>query len=168
MSDAVAINTAGCYSGCDRLLLKIVPASGDARARSRRRDRDWRRWTDVAMRVGELLGPIVGSNASRSAGRILFTGGRKLRCRFKRTTGAESKSSGLSAGNTENRAGEAVFDFWFGLKARWSSASFWASGKGILQTDTLMQWPANDIGGPQLAHVGCWAHASAASLSMLW
>jgi hypothetical protein len=48
------------------------------------------------------------------------------------------------------------------------STSFWAGGvrgprkflgewEGILQTDGYAAY--NDIGGPKLVHVGCWAHA---------
>lgn len=52
--------------------------------------------------------------------------------------------------------GETVFDFCLG-RGREGPRKFLGQWEGILQTDGYQAY--NDIGGPKLAHVGCWAHA---------
>ena len=52
--------------------------------------------------------------------------------------------------------GETVFDFRLG-RGREGPASFSGEWEGILQTDGYAAY--DDIGGPKLVHVGCWAHA---------
>ena len=52
--------------------------------------------------------------------------------------------------------GETVFDFCMG-RGRDGPRNFLGSWEGILQTDGYAAY--EDIGGPKLVHVGCWAHA---------
>jgi hypothetical protein len=52
--------------------------------------------------------------------------------------------------------GETVFDFCLG-RGREGPRKFLGEWEGILQTDGYVAY--NDIGGPKLVHVGCWAHA---------
>lgn len=52
--------------------------------------------------------------------------------------------------------GETVFDFQMG-RAREGPAKFFGQWEGILQTDGYQAY--DNIGGPKLVHVGCWAHA---------
>ena len=52
--------------------------------------------------------------------------------------------------------GETVFDFCLG-RGREGPRKFLGKWEGILQTDGYSAY--DDIGGPKLVHVGCWAHA---------
>jgi transposase len=52
--------------------------------------------------------------------------------------------------------GETVFDFRLG-RGREGPRKFLGQWEGILQTDGYAAY--DDIGGPNLVHVGCWAHA---------
>src|SRR2546421_4349893 len=52
--------------------------------------------------------------------------------------------------------GETVFDFCLG-RGRESPKKFLGQWEGILQTDGYQAY--DNIGGPKLVHVGCWAHA---------
>ena len=52
--------------------------------------------------------------------------------------------------------GETVFDFCMG-RGREGPQKFLGQWEGILQTDGYQAY--DDIGGPKLVHVGCWAHA---------
>jgi transposase len=52
--------------------------------------------------------------------------------------------------------GETVFDFCLG-RGREGPRKFLGEWEGILQTDGYAAY--DDIGGPKLVHVGCWAHA---------
>jgi hypothetical protein len=52
--------------------------------------------------------------------------------------------------------GETVFDFCLG-RGREGPRKFLGQWEGILQTDGYSAY--DDIGGPKLVHVGCWAHA---------
>src|SRR5436853_4149760 len=52
--------------------------------------------------------------------------------------------------------GETVFDFCMG-RERAGPKKFLGQWEGILQTDGYQAY--DDIGGPKLVHVGCWAHA---------
>jgi len=52
--------------------------------------------------------------------------------------------------------GETVFDFQLG-RGREGPRKFLGQWEGILQTDGYVAY--DDIGGPKLVHVGCWAHA---------
>ena len=52
--------------------------------------------------------------------------------------------------------GETVFDFCLGRR-REGPRKFLGEWDGILQTDGHAAY--NDIGGPKLGNVGCWAHA---------
>jgi len=52
--------------------------------------------------------------------------------------------------------GEMVFDFCLG-RGREGPKKFLGSWEGILQTDGYHAY--DDVGGPKMVHVGCWAHA---------
>jgi transposase len=52
--------------------------------------------------------------------------------------------------------GETVFDFCMG-RGRDGPRKFLGKWEGILQTDGYSAY--DDIGGPKMVHVGCWAHA---------
>ena len=54
------------------------------------------------------------------------------------------------------QGGETVFDFCLGL-GREGPRKFLDKWEGILQTDGYAAY--DNIGGPKLVHVGCWAHA---------
>ena len=52
--------------------------------------------------------------------------------------------------------GETVFDFQLG-RGREGPKQYLGTWEGILQTDGYAAYEG--VGGPQLVHVGCWAHA---------
>lgn len=52
--------------------------------------------------------------------------------------------------------GETVFEFQLG-RGREGPKKFLGEWQGILQTDGYQAY--NNVGGPKMAHVGCWAHA---------
>jgi hypothetical protein len=54
------------------------------------------------------------------------------------------------------KPGETVFDFQLG-RGREGPRKFLGEWEGILQTDGYQAY--DDVGGPKLVHVGCWAHA---------
>ena len=58
--------------------------------------------------------------------------------------------------------GETVFDFCLG-RGREGPQKFLGEWEGILQTDGYQAY--DQIGGPKLVHVGCWAHARRNSLT---
>jgi transposase len=57
---------------------------------------------------------------------------------------------------SNGRGGETVFDFQLG-RGRDGPAKFLKGWNGILQTDGYQAY--DQVGGPSLIHVGCWAHA---------
>jgi transposase len=57
---------------------------------------------------------------------------------------------------SNGRGGETVFDFQLG-RGRDGPAKFLKDWNGILQTDGYQAY--DQVGGPGLIHVGCWAHA---------
>ena len=61
-----------------------------------------------------------------------------------------------TCGSTERPGGETVFDFQLG-RGRDGPAKFLKDWNGILQTDGYQAY--DQVGGPGLVHVGCWAHA---------
>jgi len=106
------------------------------------------------MRVGELLLPVVGAMR-----RDLLT-----------ATYIQADETPVPVqmhdGRGENHqaylwqygkpGGETVFDFCLG-RGREGPRKFLGEWEGILQTDGYAAY--DDIGGPKLVHVGCWAHA---------
>ena len=60
-----------------------------------------------------------------------------------------------TCGNTAGPAAKrcSIFSWAAGARGR---RSFWGEWEGILQTDGYQVY--DDIGGPKLVQVGCWAH----------
>ena len=106
------------------------------------------------MRVGELLLPVAGA----------------MRKNLLTATYIQADETPVPVqmhdGRGENHqaylwqygkpGGETVFDFCLG-RGREGPRKFLNQWEGILQTDGYAAY--NDIGGPKLVHVGCWAHA---------
>jgi transposase len=149
-SDAVVINTI-VAKYCDHLPLyrQAVMIEREAGVEIGRATLDG--WV---MRVGELLGPIVGA----------------MRRDLLNTAYLQADETPVPVqmhdGRGENHqaylwqygkpGGETVFDFCLG-RGREGPRKFLGKWEGILQTDGYAAY--DDIGGPKLVHVGCWAHA---------
>jgi len=149
-SDAVLINTV-VAKYCDHVPLyrQSVVMEREAGVEIGRATLDG--WV---MRVGELLLPVVGAMR-----RDLLT-----------ATYIQADETPVPVqmhdGRGENHqaylwqygkpGGETVFDFCLG-RGREGPRKFLGEWEGILQTDGYAAY--DDIGGPKLVHVGCWAHA---------
>jgi hypothetical protein len=106
------------------------------------------------MRVGELLGPIVGAmRRDLLGGSYLQADETPVPVQMHDRRGENHQAYLWQYGKS---GGETVFDFCLG-REREGPRKFLASWEGILQTDGYSAY--DDIGGPKLAHVGCWAHA---------
>ena len=106
------------------------------------------------MRVGELLEPVAGAmrqdllrasyiQADETVVPVQMHDGR----------GADHQAYLWQYGTPR---GETVFDFQLG-RGRDGPATFLKDWNGILQTDGYQAY--DQVGGPGLIHVGCWAHA---------
>ena len=147
-SDAVLINTV-VAKYCDHVPLyrQSVVMEREAGVEIGRATLDG--WV---MRVGELLLPVVGAMR-----RDLLTA---------TYIQADETPVPVHDGRGENHqaylwqygkaGGETVFDFCMG-RGREGPRKFLGEWEGILQTDGYAAY--DDIGGPKLVHVGCWAHA---------
>src|SRR5580658_1320133 len=110
------------------------------------------------MRVGELLEPVIGAmrvdllrasyiQADETIVPVQMHDGR----------GSDHQAYLWQYGTLSNgRGGETVFDFQLG-RGRDGPAKFLKDWNGILQTDGYQAY--DNVGGPGLSHVGCWAHA---------
>jgi transposase len=106
------------------------------------------------MRVGELLGPIVGAmRRDLLAGSYLQADETPVPVQMHDGRGENHQAYLWQYGKP---GGETVFDFCLG-RGRDGPRKFLGQWEGILQTDGYSAY--DDIGGPKLAHVGCWAHA---------
>src|ERR1700677_4312795 len=106
------------------------------------------------MRVGELLGPIVGAmRRDLLAGSYLQADETPVPVQMHDRRGENHQAYLWQYGKP---GGETVFDFCLG-RGREGPRKFLGEWEGILQTDGYAAY--NDIGGPKLVHVGCWAHA---------
>jgi transposase len=106
------------------------------------------------MRVGELLGPIVGAmRRDLLAGSYLQADETPVPVQMHDRRGENHQAYLWQYGKP---GGETVFDFCLG-RGREGPRKFLGKWEGILQTDGYAAY--NDIGGPKLVHVGCWAHA---------
>jgi len=106
------------------------------------------------MRVGELLGPIVGAmRRELLAGSYLQADETPVPVQMHDRRGENHQAYLWQYGKP---GGETVFDFCLG-RGREGPRKFLGQWEGILQTDGYAAY--DDIGGPKLAHVGCWAHA---------
>ena len=77
----------------------------------------------------------------------------KLRSQCRCTIGVDHQAYLWQYGKP---GGETVFDFCLG-RARDGPRKFLGEWEGILETDGYQAY--ENIGGPKLVHVGCWAHA---------
>jgi transposase len=106
------------------------------------------------MRVGELLGPIVGAmRRDLLAASHLQADETPVPVQMHDRRGENHQAYLWQYGKP---GGETVFDFCLG-RGRDGPRKFLGEWEGILQTDGYAAY--NDIGGPLLVHVGCWAHA---------
>src|SRR5882757_9632825 len=106
------------------------------------------------MRVGELLGPIVGAmRRDLLASSYIQADETPVPVQMHDRRGENHQAYLWQYGKP---GGEAVFDFCLG-RGREGPRKFLGEWEGILQTDGYAAY--DDIGGPKLVHVGCWAHA---------
>src|SRR5438128_1377979 len=106
------------------------------------------------MRVGELLGPIVGAMRRDLLGASnLQADETPVPVQMHDKRGENHQAYLWQYGKP---GGETVFDFCLG-RGREGPRNFLGEWEGILQTDGYSAY--DDIGGPKLVHVGCWAHA---------
>jgi transposase len=149
-SDAVVINTI-VAKYCDHLPLyrQAVMLEREAGVELGRATLDG--WV---MRVGELLGPLVGAmRRDLLASSYLQADETPVPVQMHDRRGQNHQAYLWQSGKP---GGETVFDFCLG-RGREGPRKFLGEWEGILQTDGYAAY--DDIGGPKLVHVGCWAHA---------
>ena len=149
-SDAVVINTV-VAKYCDHLPLyrQAVMLEREAGVEIGRATLDG--WV---MRVGELLGPMVGAmRRDLLAASYLQADETPVPVQMHDRRGENHQAYLWQYGKP---GGETVFDFCLG-RGREGPRKFLGEWEGILQTDGYAAY--DDIGGPKLVHVGCWAHA---------
>ena len=106
------------------------------------------------MNVGELLNPVVGAmRADLLRASYLQVDETTVPVQMRNQRGANHQAYLWQYGKP---GGETVFDFQLG-RGREGPAKFLGQWEGILQTDGYQAY--DNIGGPKLVHVGCWAHA---------
>jgi transposase len=106
------------------------------------------------MRVGELLGPLVGAmRRDLLAASYIQADETPVPVQMHDRRGENHQAYLWQYGKP---GGETVFDFCLG-RGREGPRKFLGEWEGILQTDGYAAY--DDIGGPKLVHVGCWAHA---------
>src|SRR6202162_4122707 len=149
-SDAVVINTV-VAKYCDHLPLyrQAVMLEREAGVEIGRATLDG--WV---MRVGELLAPIVGAmRRDLLVASYLQADETPVPVQMHDRRGENHQAYLWQYGKP---GGETVFDFCLG-RGRESPKKFLGQWEGILQTDGYQAY--DNIGGPKLVHVGCWAHA---------
>ena len=154
-SDAVVINTV-VAKYCDHLPLyrQAVMIEREAGVEIGRATLDG--WV---MRVGELLSPVIAAMRRD----LLIASYIQA---DETPVPVQMRPFPKQAGRGENHqaylwqygkpGGETVFDFCMG-RGRDGPKKFLGQWEGISQTDGYAAY--DDIGGPKLVHVGCWAHA---------
>jgi transposase len=106
------------------------------------------------MRVGELLSPVVRAMRRDLLGAsYLQVDETTVPVQMHDKRGADHQAYLWQYGKP---GGETVFDFRLG-RGRDGPKKFLGQWEGILQTDGYQAY--DNIGGPKLVHVGCWAHA---------
>jgi len=106
------------------------------------------------MRVGELLEPVVSAmRQDLLCGSYLQADETIVPVQMHDRRGADHQAYLWQYGRPR---GETVFDFRMG-RGREGPQKFLGRWEGILQTDGYQVY--ENIGGPKLVHVGCWAHA---------
>ena len=106
------------------------------------------------MRVGELVDPVIGAirrDLLREA--YLQADETTILVQMRDKRGADHQAYLWQYGAP---GGETVFDFCLG-RGRDGPAKFLGQWEGILQTDGYQAY--DNIGGPKLVQVGCWAHS---------
>lgn len=149
-SDAVVIDTV-VAKYCDHLPLyrQAVMIEREAGVEIGRATLDG--WV---LRVGELLGPIVGAmRRDLLTASYLQADETPVPVQMHDKRGENHQAYLWQYGKP---GGETVFDFCLG-RGREGPRKFLGKWEGILQTDGYSAY--DDIGGPKLVHVGCWAHA---------
>ena len=153
-SDAVVINTV-VAKYCDHLPLYRQAAMIEREAGVEIGRATLDGWV---MRVGELLGPIVGAmRRDLLAESYLQADETPVPVQMRGALGARrGENHQAYLWQYGKPGGEMVFDFRLG-RGREGPRKFLGEWEGILQTDGYAAY--DDIGGPKLVHVGCWAHA---------
>jgi transposase len=106
------------------------------------------------MRVGELLQPVIGvMRKDLLAARYLQADETIVPVQMHDKRGADHQAYLWQYGKP---GGETVFDFQLG-RDRAGPKKFLDAWEGILQTDGYSAY--DRVGGRNLVHVGCWAHA---------
>ena len=106
------------------------------------------------MRVGELLGPLVEAMRQDLLGAsYLQADETTVPVQMHDKRGADHQAYLWQYGKP---GGETVFEFCLG-RGRDGPKKFLGKWEGILQTDGYRAY--DNIGGPKMVHVGCWAHA---------
>jgi transposase len=106
------------------------------------------------MRVGELLEPVVAAmRQDLLCGTYLQADETIVPVQMHDKRGADHQAYLWQYGRP---GGESVFEFCMG-RGREGPQKFLGQWEGILQTDGYQAY--DNIGGPKLVHVGCWAHA---------
>lgn len=149
-SDAVVINTV-VAKYCDHLPLyrQAVMIEREAGVEIGRATLDG--WV---MRVGELLGPVVEAmRRDLLAASYLQADETPVPVQMHDRRGENHQAYLWQYGKP---GGETVFDFCMG-RGRDGPHKFLGKWEGILQTDGYSVY--DDVGGPKMVHVGCWAHA---------
>jgi transposase len=149
-SDSVVINTV-IAKYCDHLPLYRQQAILEREAGveiSRATLDGW------VMRVGELLEPIVRTmRRDLLAEPYLQVDETTVPVQMHDKRGADHQAYLWQYGKP---GGETVFEFQLG-RGREGPRKFLGEWEGILQTDGYQAY--DSVGGPKMAHVGCWAHA---------
>jgi hypothetical protein len=106
------------------------------------------------MRVGELLEPVVGAmRRDLLTASYIQADETPVPVQMHDHRGENHQAYLWQYGRP---GGETVFDFCLG-RGRDGPKKFLGTWEGILQTDGYAAY--DDVGGPKLVHVGCWAHA---------
>jgi transposase len=106
------------------------------------------------MRVGELLEPLVGAmRRDLLTASYIQADETPVPVQMHDHRGENHQAYLWQYGRP---SGETVFDFRLG-RGRDGPKKFLGTWEGILQTDGYAAY--DDVGGPKLVHVGCWAHA---------
>jgi transposase len=149
-SDAVVINTV-VAKYCDHMPLyrQAVMLEREAGVEIGRATLDG--WV---MRVGELLGPVVGAmRRDLLTASYIQADETPVPVQMHDRRGENHQAYLWQYGKP---GGETVFDFCLG-RGREGPRKFLGPWEGILQTDGYAAYDA--VGGPKLVHVGCWTHA---------
>jgi transposase len=149
-SDAVVINTVVAkYSDHLPLYRQAVMMEREAGVEIGRATLDG--WV---MRVGELLGPVVRAMRQELLSEsYLQADETPVPVQMHDGRGENHQAYLWQYGKP---GGETVFDFCLG-RGREGPRKFLGEWAGILQTDGYAAY--DQVGGPKLVHVGCWAHA---------